>query len=835
VGANRFGFAGNPAVLRLINGDNQLRLLLKTNGLLGGLMSISLQALCRSIVPNKTALLLGAGASVPSGAPSGKQLAHTLWKVVAQGQPMSDDLIESASMLERNYGRRSLVEAVASTLGKLKPTGGMLGLPRFGWHSIFSTNFDRLVELSFKACAQPINTIRSNFDLSSKENRVGTSLYKIHGCVSQDVAFGDKAAMILTEQDYEDYGKYRQSMFSLLESFLLTGDVLIVGQSLRDSHLNDLIKRVLSYKQQGADGEVYILVYDRDDLRAQLHEDKGAKIAFGGIDDFVHAMAEEGEESGGPMPGADAGCLSLSLVSTVIEIPHSQQAEPNVKRMFNGGAASYADIRSGVTFARAQLSVLLDYIESDTGLAIALTGAGGMGKTTFSRQIASALVEKGYQGYEHRDDFTFQSQPWIALDNELRSHNKSAVLVVDECTRSLRQINLLVEYLASQERPNLKLVLTANSAQWAPRLKSPKLFSRGKVVQIAKLVDAEIYSLVNLVQNNRTIADLVQSEFKTLSRNTQFTRLRSRCSADMFVCLKNIFANDSLDRILLKEYDDLDEGAQEHYRHIAALESVGMRVHRQLIMRMLGLPADQVTTILASLAGIVDEFPIRERDGVYGWATRHLVIARKITEYKFSSVVDLEQLFERIIDNINPAVATELQSVRDICDTEFGIGRLSDKGVRLDLYRRLIEIAPGERIPWHRLIRELMNSEALEDAEYAIRDAAEAVGEDAPIDRFKVRLLVLRAEQTSGISRTDRLALLRKAFDLAERNINRHRLDKFSYRVLCDVAVNLVERGEPVSLLDQALVAMRAAASDILDPEMDRDLRYYEDARARFG
>jgi hypothetical protein len=798
-------------------------------------MPISLAMLCESIRPSSTALLLGAGASVPSGAPSGKQLAHLLWEKVAKTQPSSDDLIETASILERNSGRKEVMDTVAGALNQLTPTGGLLGLPNFGWKAIFSTNFDCIVEQSYSRATVPLTTIRSNFDFSVKESRIGTVLYKIHGCVTQDRSFGHRSSMIITEQDYEDFANYRQSMFSLLQSALLTGDVLVIGQSLRDPHLNELVKRVLTYKAEGAPGAVYVLVYDKDDLRAPLLEDRGARIAFGGVDELIHGLASSSITVPVENQSEAQELIPLSIVSTVIQISHAQNLEPNVIRMFNGGSASYADIKNEITFERSQIGSVIDDLIAPAGVVFALVGAGGVGKSTYARQIATSLVKIGYLGYEHKSDFPFLSQPWITYENELRAKNQKAVLVLDECTRSLRQVNLLIEHLAALTNPHLKLILTANAAQWAPRMKSPKIFSKGKVLYLTKLNEPELFSLINLLHNNRLISDLVQTDFKSLSRKAQLSRLKHRCSSDMFVCLKNIFANDSLDRILLTEYDALEESAQDYYRYIAALESVGMRVHRQLIMRMLGLPADRVEAILTSLNGIVDEFTIKERDGIYGWSTRHIVIARKITEYKFSSMEELDSLFNKIIENVNPAIPIELQSLREICDAEYGIGRLTDADVRRALYRRIIDLVPGERIPWHRLIRELLENTELEEAEFVIRDAAEAVGSDAPIHRYQVRLLVLRSESLPGISAGDRLALLRKAFELAQRNVQRHSGDKFTYRTLCDVAVKLIEKGESTDLLDQSIESMRLAASDILDPEMDRELRYFEELRMRIG
>jgi len=409
-------------------------------------------------------------------------------------------------------------------------------------------------------------------------------------------------------------------------------------------------------------------------------------------------------------------------------------------------------------------------------------------------------------------------------------------MLVDECTHWMRATNTLIERLCASGQSGLRVILTANSALWAPRSKTPHLFSRrATIVHLSQLENVEINSLLNLAEHNTRISNLVHRSFKQLARQQRYHLLRQRCSSDMFVCLKNIFANESLDTILLQEYDDLEEPLQEYYRYVAALEAVGTRVHRQLIIRMLNVGPQHVQAVLLGLSGIVDEYDIDPDQGIYGWSTRHVVIARRIADYKFSGLAETASLFDRIIDNINPAERIELQSIRDICDVQFGIGRLADSSLRQRLYRRLTEMAPGERIPWHRLIREIINDEQIDTAEYAIRDAENAVGRDSPIDRYKVRLLILRAERTERIAEQDRVALLRRAYEVAMRNTELYRWDKYSYRTLCDVAVELLRRGESAFLLDEAIKKLRDAAGRILDPDMNRDIRTYEVIRHKEG
>ncbi len=796
-------------------------------------MPISLDTLCAVVTPARTALVLGAGASVPSGAPTGAELAAFLWRELASSDAQSTDLTETATILERRYGRESVVRRVVANLRRLTPTGGLLGLPTFDWKRLFTTNFDCLMEDAYKKHNRQLIPIRSNFDFSAKEGLDGLRLFKIHGCITQDEALGHRASMLLTETDYENHKKYRQLLFSHLANALLEGDALFIGQSLRDRHLVELVREVLKAKQdEGAPGQVYVLIYDPDDLRAPLLEDRGARVAFGGIDEFVHRLAQRGAVARTEPDFVKTGILPGELVSTVLDAAQELKSASNVVRMFNGGPATYSDINAGATFERSPYAATMEKLLSNAQ-TVTMVGAAGVGKSTFARQLASRFVQLGVPAWEHRVEFQFKAKPWMNIEAQLRATGKFGVLVLDECTHYLRQANVLIDHLADIKEPGLRLILTANSSQWAPRLKSPRIFSHGTVMQLSHLEDAEISSLINLVQFNGEIAALVHSTFKRLGRAEQVRALRQKSSADMFVCLKNIFANESLDTILLREFDELDETFQEYYRYVAALEAVGTRVHRQLIIRMLGLPPTQISGILGGLTDIVDEYDIVPRDGIYGWRTRHLVIARKIADYKFSGVAEVTALFETIIANINPSVPLELQTLREICDRDFGIGRIGDATVRKRLYRDLIDAAPGERIPWHRLIRELLNEGSLEETEYVIRDAEKAAGADAPIDRFKVRLLVVRSQNTGGISNNDRLALLRQAYELAMINIGKHSRDQYSYYALCDVAVQLVEKGESAYLLDEALVQARKGAEVILDPEMTKRIREYETGHLR--
>jgi hypothetical protein len=230
---------------------------------------------------------------------------------------------------------------------------------------------------------------------------------------------------------------------------------------------------------------------------------------------------------------------------------------------------------------------------------------------------------------------------------------------------------------------------------------------------------------------------ITRPQILSIGRTERLDHLRRRYGADMFVCLRNIFAFERLDTIILREYADLSDDQQDIFRHVAALEAGGAKVHRQLIIRLLGITPTHIQALLTQLDGILDKYEISAQDGIYEWRTRHVVIAGIIAESKLSEQSEIIDLYHRVIGSLNPSIHTELRTMREICHTDFGIDRISDWRERVCLYRKIIAVAPGERVPYHRLISTYLRNDLIEEADMAIRDAELAVGIDSPINRYK--------------------------------------------------------------------------------------------------
>lgn len=783
---------------------------------------MDIRQLAQKIDPERTVLLLGAGAAISSGAPTGLQLAQQLASNL-DPKP-AGDLSEIAGIWEYRLDRRSLADKVRSILLTLSPSHGMLTLPLFMWHSLYSTNFDQLVEKSYMAADRQLDVIRSNHDFRSPQADV-PRLYKIHGCVSKDIAYGDAARMVLTERDYDLVAESRQAMFRAFAFDVTTCDTLVIGQSLTDRHLRDLAKEAARLnRESGTPGHIYMLSFSEEPDHAALLEQLGISVTSGSLEDFLYELGNRSPSR--PAASSNSpirGLLPASLAVTCIDVSHAKSLKSNPLKLFNGGAATYADVSDGLTVQRTNEVRLLNAQDSAHGFFTTIVGVAGVGKTSLARRVLFQRSTEGFECWEALDAYPLNAEHWLIVDSNLRKNAKQGFLLIDDATRMMSQVNKLVDALARLDRPHLRLILTANLGAWKSRRKSRGHFSRGSQISLGKMSESDLTAMINLVDREPKIAELVDPKFRLLNKAQQVSQLRVRCNSEMFVCLKNIFGSAELDYIILEEYAGLPDSEQEIYRHVAALQAMGARVHRQLVLRCLNVDASTLEAHLTLLDGIVDEDAIDAREGLYRWNVRHDVIAEVVAKYKFADPDRLKILLEDVIEGVNPAISMEIETIRSICTNAWGLERLPDYSVQINLLRRIIEILPSERIPRRRLIKRYLDLRELDEAGHEIRAARGILRSgDQIIDRYEVRALLYRAEDDSRLMEDDRIAILLDALTKSKKLVSTYSLDVHNLRALADVAVELARKTGNCAELDRANDLFAQAEEELLDPEISR-------------
>lgn len=793
-------------------------------------MPVKLDEVARHVIPKRTVLLFGAGSSVPSGAPSRATILDHFTKTFSlprEGYQLS----EIASLAEKQACRSAVIKELRKFFADLKPSGGIKDLPLYGWKGIYTTNYDTLVEQAYALHRKKCRVYSSNFDFTLTDDDPECVLFKLHGTIDKDICDGHRSRIILTEADYDQTEAYRQYLYDRLKGDLAGAELIIIGQSLADPDMAAIVKRAATINAQILEPtRITLLLFEPDEHRAMLLEQKGLRVAFGGVDEFFGALAKH--ELSTLQPSLNLGdpvVPSSGLALCTIDIASECSVQDaDLSAMFNGWPATYPDIEAGFTFERNLAKDIADYFEADGTLTAIVLGAAGVGKSTASRQAMQTLRRAGFRTWEHKSDHTLSVDSWVALADELKKHNYVGALLIDDAHLHLHHLNTLVDRLVIDDNAYLKLVIVSTRNHWYPRNKTPNLYRYGREFKLSRLSPEEIERLLNLIERQPDVRSLVEETFSGFSREERRRRLVSRCEADMFVCLKNIFASEKFDDIVLREYAGLSLDNQKIYRHVAAMESSGVRVHRQLVLRLLGIVSESVSSVLDNLSEIVEEYTIDANYGIYGWQCRHPVISGIITKYKFKDPDQIVDLFERVIDNISPTYDIEVRTLRGLCNLEGGLARIPDRTIQNRLLRKMISNAPGERVPRHRLIRNLIEQSAFDKAELEIRVFNKDFGSDGPVHRYKIALMTARAVHTSGIMEEDRIAILEQARELAALGVDRYPNNKSILAAYAELGVEYFKRTGKYIFYDEAISHLKSARDRLCDPDINSIIVRYE-------
>lgn len=214
----------------------------------------NLNRLIENIRRENVVVFIGSGFSLKAGAPSGNKIVETL------KEKLSKEEIDSFSGNQLDYvsnefqqmrNRDELLDIVKTMMNfaplNLDDQNALATIPHF--HEIITTNYDTLLEDVY---GDNCYVIRNALDcINIPQDKV--LIYKIHG----DFSCPEK--IIMTKEDYDDFHKNAQndSFWKLIQSKLLTKDILFIGYSLEDSNMWNIIKDIQS-DTEGQKGNVFL-------------------------------------------------------------------------------------------------------------------------------------------------------------------------------------------------------------------------------------------------------------------------------------------------------------------------------------------------------------------------------------------------------------------------------------------------------------------------------------------------------------------------------------------------------------------------------------------------
>jgi hypothetical protein len=180
-------------------------------------------------------LFLGAGVSVDSGAPSGDELARELVDMFLTTEQQGYRLDEVCQLVEANFGREALSKRISGRFQQLSACDPLTRIPEFRWKSIYTVNFDTLLEQAYADNDARVQNLRVFYTDEEPPGDLGPDdvpLYKLHGCMT--CLHADLGQPILTKRDYARAQRIRRNLYHRLFQDGSDLTILYVGFSRRD-------------------------------------------------------------------------------------------------------------------------------------------------------------------------------------------------------------------------------------------------------------------------------------------------------------------------------------------------------------------------------------------------------------------------------------------------------------------------------------------------------------------------------------------------------------------------------------------------------------------------
>jgi hypothetical protein len=225
------------------------------------------------------AVFIGAGVSAAAGLPTWERLVDELAERSGLDGELRAGLArlppqDSAALLARELGREQLEAFVKERFGPGSYALAHALIADLPVQEFVTTNYDPLVELAASDIGRQVRV------LPFEEAAPGAPwLLKLHG----DAAHPE--SVVLTREEYLQFGDSRAALAGVLQSLLLTRHVLFVGTSMLDDDLIRIAHQVRSALQlQGSSSgrrSGTVLALRDDPARARLWERDVETVAMG--------------------------------------------------------------------------------------------------------------------------------------------------------------------------------------------------------------------------------------------------------------------------------------------------------------------------------------------------------------------------------------------------------------------------------------------------------------------------------------------------------------------------------------------------------------------------
>lgn len=208
----------------------------------------------KELKEGNASLFVGAGLSRAAGFVDWKGLLSDITHSLGLDIDKENDLLSIAQYHVNKHGRARINKKILDEFTEeTEETENHQIIARLPLRTIWTTNYDTLIENACKKYNKTVDVKYSIEQLFNNKPKRDLILYKMHG----DIELPDKA--ILTKEDYEGYYYSHDSFITALGGELISKTFLFLGFSFSDPNIDQVLSR-LNYRYKTKNREHYYLL-----------------------------------------------------------------------------------------------------------------------------------------------------------------------------------------------------------------------------------------------------------------------------------------------------------------------------------------------------------------------------------------------------------------------------------------------------------------------------------------------------------------------------------------------------------------------------------------------
>jgi hypothetical protein len=164
---------------------------------------------------------------------------------------------EIAEAYERRFGRVQLIDAIRKALHveRAKPGAAHLSFATLPFDTVYTTNFDLLLEESYYSRGRPFRSLVGELQMPFHAGQMASNIVKFHGDLRHE------EHIIVTQKDYNEFLKRYPVIATHLSAMLITRTPLFIGYSLSDPDFLQ-IRSVVRSRLGDFERMAYVIQFD---------------------------------------------------------------------------------------------------------------------------------------------------------------------------------------------------------------------------------------------------------------------------------------------------------------------------------------------------------------------------------------------------------------------------------------------------------------------------------------------------------------------------------------------------------------------------------------------